>query len=128
MTDQELHAFCQQYGQWCRTRRLLAPPVPSSVLARLQPRRRVGEVPDASMDARMSFFNMAVHALADEDPESGMCFTLYHVYGFRPVKQMAAALGIGTRTFYDRLNRHSRRAHILSKSIERAHHLGIAIN
>ena len=69
----------------------------------------------------MPFVNMAVHALAEEDPEAGICFTLYHIHGFRPVKAMAAALGIGTRTFYDRMNRYARRVTSLAWNIRRAH-------
>lgn len=128
MTDQELNALCLHYGEWCRTRRLLAPPVPSNVLARLQHRRSVGEVPDGPMDANMAYFNMAVHALADEDPESGVCFTLYHVYGFRPVKAIAATLGIGTRTFYDRVGRYARRVARLSVHIRKAHEFHASSN
>jgi hypothetical protein len=73
------------------------------------------------MDADMPFFNMAIHSLADEQPEEAMCFTLYYFHRYRPVKKIAATLGIGTRTFYDRMHRFSRRAHQLSRSIKRVH-------
>lgn len=128
MTDQQLHVLCLQYGDWCRTRRLLAPPLPSNVLARLQPRRSPGREPNAAMDARMPFLNMAVHALADSNSAEGMCFLLYYVHGYRPVKAMAAALGIGRRTFYDRLVRHARRVCTLADSIHRANTAGNAEN
>lgn len=124
MTDQELHLLCVQYGQWGRSRKLLAPPIPQNVLARLQPCRRVGGEPDGPMDPLMPYFNMAVHALAEEDPSTGLCFALYFIHGFRPVKSMAAALGIGTRTVYDRINRHARRVHQLAHTIRRANELG----
>lgn len=120
MTNQELNLLCIQYGDWCRTRRLLAPPIPTNVLARLQPRRSSGCEPDAEMNAHMPFLNMAVHALADINPAEGLCFSLYYVHGFRPVKSMAAALGIGRRTFYDRMVRHARRVYVLADSIRRA--------
>ncbi|VVD74684.1 hypothetical protein PAQ31011_00804 [Pandoraea aquatica] len=121
MTDQDLSSFCLEYGVWCRTRRLLAPPVPVGILARLQPRKFASEIPDAPMSAEMAYFNMAVHALSDELPECGICFTLYHVHGFRPVKVLAAAMGVSTRTFYDRVQRFSRKALRLALVIERAH-------
>ncbi|AVF41566.1 hypothetical protein AL486_19115 [Pandoraea apista] len=121
MTDQELQVLCLQYGQWCRTRRLFAPPVPSNILARFQPRECAAVEPDAQLIADMPFFNMAVHALANDYPQEGICFSLYHVHGFRPVKTLAASLGIGRRTFYERVRKFSERALKLSVSIRKIH-------
>jgi hypothetical protein len=73
------------------------------------------------MDADLAFFNMAVHGLAEEDPEGANCFSLYYFHEFRPVKAMAAALGIGTRTVYDRIHRFAGRAQRVSGSIKRVH-------
>ena len=121
MTDQELTAYCIMWAHWCRTRKYFAPPVPPNILAQLQPRDRAAREPDGPMDADMSYFNMAVHSLAEESPEEALCFTLYHYHGFRPVKAMAAALGIGTRTFYDRMERFARRALKAAATIKRVH-------
>ena len=121
MNDQEISLFCQEYGLWCRTRRLFAPPVPGNILARFQPRKYGGAEPDAQLISDMPFFNMAVHALATDYPQEGVCFTLYHVHGIRPVKAIAASLGIGRRTFYERLRKFSDRACRLSVTIKQTH-------
>lgn len=121
MTNQELDAHCEQWAHWCRTRKYFAPPVPQNILAQMQPRRRATREPDGPMDADLAYFNMAVHGLAEEEPDAAMCFSLYYFHGFRPVKAMAAALGIGTRTFYDRMHRFAGRAQRLSGSIKRVH-------
>lgn len=120
MNEQDLHALCQQYGQWCRTRRYFTPPVPSNLLSRFHPRDRIPIEPDAELLADMPFFNMAVKALSDDYPRDGICFTLYHIHGFRPVKAVAAALGIGRRTFYERMQRFSEKAFRLSVAIKEA--------
>jgi hypothetical protein len=121
VTDQELHNHCLQYGYWCFTRRYFAPPVPQNILAQFQPRTKPPREPDGPMDPDMAFLNMAIHGLAEEEPEEAICFSLFYFHGFRPVKAMAAAMGIGTRTFYDRMHRFARRAHKLSVSIKRVH-------
>lgn len=121
MTNQELHAHCMQWAYWSHTRKYLAPPVPQNILAQMQPRTRAPKEPDGPMDPDMAFFNMAVHGLADEEPAEAMCFALYYFHGIRPVKTIAGAMGIGTRTFYDRLHRFARRAHKLAATIKRVH-------
>lgn len=119
MNDQELSAYCLEWARWCRTRRYFAPPVPPNILAQLQPRRRVTADPDGPLDPMMSYFNMAVHGLAEQEPGEHICFTLYYFHGFRPVKAIAAAMGIGNRTFYDRLHRFARRAYQMAATIKR---------
>lgn len=121
MTDQELHTHCMQWGYWCRTRKYFAPPVPTNILAQMQPRTRAPREPDGPMDPEMAYFNMAIQGLAEDEPAEAICFSLFYFHGFRPVKAMAAALGIGTRTFYDRVNRFGRRAHKLAATIKRVH-------
>ncbi|SOY79944.1 conserved hypothetical protein [Cupriavidus taiwanensis] len=121
MTDQELKAHCNQWGYWCFTKRYFAPPVPQNILAQLQPRARAPKEPDGPLDADMAFFNMAIHGMAEEDMEGAICFSLYYFHGFRPVKAMASALNIGTRTFYDRMDRFARRAHKMAATIKRVH-------
>ncbi len=121
MTNQELDAHCEQWAHWCRTRKYFAPPVPQNILAQMQPRRRATREPDGPMDADLAYFNMAVHGLAEEDKEGAVVFSLYYFHAFRPVKAMAAALGIGRQTFYDRLHRFAGRALRMSSSIKRVH-------
>lgn len=121
MTDQELTAYCIEWAHWCRTRKLFAPPVPPNILAQLQPRKVSLTERDGPMSADMSFFNMAVHGLADVEQDDATAFVLYHYYGIRPVKCLYSALGIGRQTFYDRLNRFARRAHKAAATIKRVH-------
>ncbi|SPA44615.1 conserved hypothetical protein [Cupriavidus taiwanensis] len=121
MDDQQLKAHCLSWAHWCRTRKYFAPPVPQNLLSRMQPRSRPGVEVDHEMSQDLPFFNMAIHALADECPEDAMCFSLYYFHGIRPVKVIASALGIGQRTFYDRLNKFSRRAQQASAAIKRVH-------
>ncbi|VVE90412.1 hypothetical protein PBR20603_04396 [Pandoraea bronchicola] len=116
MNEQDLHALCLQYGQWCRTRRFFAPPLPRSLLAQFQPRTGAGVEPDADLVPEMQFFNMAVHALADDHPEDAACFTLYYFHDVRPVKKIASAMGISRQAVYKRLHAHAAR-------IEKARHL-----
>lgn len=86
MTQQEIHALCLQWAYWSYTRRYFAPPVPQNILAQMQPRTRIPKEPDGPLDADLCFLNMAIHGLADEDPDSAMCFALYYFHGIRPVK------------------------------------------
>lgn len=121
MTDQQLHILCLQYGQWCRTRKFFAPPVPGSLLGQFQKARQwVGEEPDADLIQDMPYFNMAVHGLAEQEPEEAICFTLFYHHGFRPVKQLAACMGISRKTFYNRMNRYAERALKMSLVLKRA--------
>ena len=121
MTNQELDAHCEAWAHWCRTRKYFAPPVPQNILAQMQPRRRATREPDGPMDTDLCFMNMAIHGLAEEDPDGAIIFSLYYFHAFRPVKAMAAALGIGRQTFYDRMHKFSSRAHRMSGSIKRVH-------
>lgn len=116
MTDQELHLLCLQYGQWCRSRRLFAPPVPQNLLSRFQPRQSSGVEPDADLIPDMPFFNMAVHALAETHRDDSICFSLYYFHDIRPVKKIAAAMGVSRQAVYKRLRTHAAR-------IEKARHL-----
>ncbi|MCT9125397.1 hypothetical protein [Cupriavidus gilardii] len=110
-----------QWAYWCHTRKYFAPPVPQNILAQMQPRTRAPKEPDGPLDPDLAFLNMAVHGLADEEPAEAICFSLYYFHGIRPVKTIAGAMGIGTRTFYDRLHRFARRAHKLAATIKRVH-------
>lgn len=121
MTDQEINERCLDWAHWCRTRKYFAPPVPANILAQLQPRRRVSQEPDGPMDPDTAFFNMAISCLSDQRPEEAICFSLYYYHGFRPVKAIAAAMGISRRTFYYRLHGFSLRALKLSGTIKRMH-------
>ncbi|VVE51611.1 hypothetical protein PCO31111_04758 [Pandoraea communis] len=121
MNDQDLHALCLQYGQWCRTRRFFAPPLPRSLLAQFQPPGGLRVEPDAELIPEMSFFNMAVHALADDHPEDAACFTLYYFHDVRPVKKIASAMGISRQAVYKRLRTHAARVEKTRHLLKRVH-------
>ncbi|RSK77867.1 hypothetical protein EJ774_21160 [Pandoraea apista] len=121
MTDQELHLLCLQYGEWCRTRRFFAPPVPGSLLGQFQPPRSwAREAPDATLIQDMPFFNMAVHGLAEQEPDEAICFALFYCHGYRPVKKIAAVMGVSRATVYNQIRRFAARAHRMSSVLKRA--------
>ena len=119
--DQALHAYCLDWVRWCRTRRYLAPPVPATLLARLQPRSGPAREPNGPMDADMSFFNMAVHGLADSFPHEYVCFAIFYLHESANIKVIAADLNIGRQTFYDRVKRFAKRAHVMTPAIRKIH-------
>lgn len=121
MNDQDLHSYCVRWTGWRASRRLYVKPSAGNVLARLQP-SRLGEVPDAALDPRMQFFEMAVATMREmpEHDEVMACFWLFYVERTRCIKQVAARLGIGRRTFYDRVRRAARMVFELAVAIEKA--------
>jgi hypothetical protein len=121
MTDQELGAYCQEWAFWARTRRYLAPPVPPSIMAKLQVTDRGDWEPDGPMSADLSFFNMALHRIADDDPEGGACFALFYFHRAKNIKALAYDLGIGRQTFYDRMHRFARLAMKWTPTIKKVH-------
>ena len=121
MDDQALHAYCLDWVRWCRTRRYLAPPVPATLLARLQPRSGPSREPNGPMDADVSFFNMAIHGLAETFPQEYVCFAVFYLHEGVNIKVVAAELKIGRQTFYDRVKRFAKRAKDLTPAIRKIH-------
>lgn len=120
MNDKELHAHCEAWYKWCMTRRYFIPPGAKNILARMQP-VKVRQPPDAELSADLSYFNMGIHALADMGDIDADCFVQYYFYRVKNIKKVAGEMSIGRRTFYDRINRFARKAHLLSISLKRAH-------
>ena len=120
MTGQELHALCEQWREWCRTRHFFIAPGAKNILARMQP-HKVGQPPDACLSDDISWFNMAIHALADMDGEDPDCFVKYYWFRLKNIKKVAGDMGIGRQTFYDRRNRFAERAYSMGLSLKRAH-------
>jgi hypothetical protein len=121
MNDQDLHGYCLRWVAWRMSRRLYVKPATKNVLARLQP-SKVGEVPDAALDPRMQFVEMAVAAMREmpEHQSDMACFWLFYIERVRCIKQVAARMGIGRRTFYDRVRRAARMVTELAIAIEKA--------
>lgn len=110
--------------EWARTRRLFAPPVRSSVLARLQPpSRSSGVAPDSFCDADLPFYNMAVHALCENGSfnAEAACFLGVYWYPATNIKAMAREQECARGTVYNRARRFSERAKTLSRSIRKVH-------
>ena len=106
---------------WHESRHLYVKPGVGNVLARLQP-SRVGTEPDAALDPQMPCFEMAVAAMREmpEHEAAVVCFWLFYVERVRRIKVVAGRLGIGRRTFYDRVHRAALAAYTLSKAIANA--------
>jgi hypothetical protein len=110
------------WASWCWTRRLFAPPVRSSVLARLQPSRASLGEPDAFLDPDMPFYNMAVHALCENVEFNGEAACFLGVYWYHAnIKAVAREQECARGTVYNRARRFSERAKSLSRSIKKVH-------
>jgi hypothetical protein len=72
----------------------------------------------------MSFFNMAIHALADMGDHDTECFVKFYAEVAQdklPIKTIAARMEISVRTFYYRKERFARKALSMAASMKRAH-------
>lgn len=126
MNDQELHAYCEQWRQWCLTRKYFLEPGAQNLLARMQPSKSAPEI-DNELSASLSFFNMAVHALADMDSDDARCFVIYYCRRAKNIKFEAARMGIHRDTFYDRKKRFARRAYSMAQTFRHMHKTDSAV-
>lgn len=124
MNDMELHAYCEQWRQWCMTRKFFLEPGAQNILARMQPSKNAPEI-DNALSAGMSFFNMALHALADIDRDDAECFNAFYCRRAKNIKVEAARLAISRVTFYERKKRFARRALSMALSFQNMHALGM---
>lgn len=118
LNDQDLHAYCDAWREWCRTRGFYMPPLAKNILARMQP-SKVGQPPNAELMPDMPYFNMAVHALCEMKDNEAECFLLMYYCQVKNIKKVAYEMQIGRQTFYDRVNRFARRAYSMSLSIKK---------
>lgn len=95
--SQEQHIFCLEWAAWHRSRRLFAPPIPLSILARLRPQVS-NEVPDAPLSADLSYFNLAVLGYKECTGKDALYY--YYIHHLRPIKTVAEAMEISTSGFY----------------------------
>jgi len=121
VNGRDLHEYCLRWIAWRESRRLYVKPMSGNVLARLQPSRASVER-DAPLDAELQFFDTAVTALRSmpEHEAEMVCFWKFYVDRVRRIKVVASRLGIGRRTFYDRVNRGASLAYALSRGIAQA--------
>lgn len=125
MTGHELHLHCERWREWCITRQYFIAPGGKNVLARMQP-HKIGNPPDAILSDDMSFFNMAVHALADMGDPGAECFVKFYWFRLNNIKSVAAKMGISRDTFYERKKRFAERAFSMANSLKRAHLQAVA--
>jgi len=114
---------CWDWVRWCETRHLYLTSRTQGTLATLIPSTSRGREPNARLDPDMPYFNMAVHMLAEmrEHADDWLAFKHYYLLPDRLVKQTVAELGIGTRTYYDRVKRFGKRAMALAPVIKGVH-------
>jgi hypothetical protein len=114
----ELHAVCESWSSWCRTRRFFGrPAMPASLLVKLTSRTRPLSPggPDAACSAQLSAFHLAVLG----QPATALdrqVFELHYLWRVRNVKAAAAAVGI-SRTHWYRLVREFR-ARVYAAALE----------
>lgn len=126
MNDQELHAYCEQWRQWCLTRKYFLEPGAQNLLARMQPSKSSPEI-DNAISASLSFFNMAVHALAEMNYADAECFIVFYCRRAKNIKVEAARLGIHRDTFYVRKKRFARKAYGMSLNFSYIHNKDLAL-
>jgi hypothetical protein len=99
----DLHALCEDWAYWCRTRRFyVKPSLPVSLLGKLTSKgtgRSSSGGPDAATSAELSAFHIAFTA-QPEDALDRRVFELHYYYRVRNVKSAAAALGVSRQHWY----------------------------
>jgi DNA-binding NtrC family response regulator len=117
----ELDEYCRAWVIWSSTRKFYAQPPAKSVLARMEPAKG-GKEPNARNYPDMTYFNMAIHTLADMKKHQAdyAAFMACYTSEDEVVKRVIDKLGIGRQTYYDRVKRFAKDAHNLSLSLKRA--------
>ena len=120
MDNKELHQYCLDWVEWCRTRKYYTTPTPKNILARLQPSPSKAE-PNGRNDPDMQFFNMAIHTLVDigGNEEKYACFYFCYVLNARNIKTLTNELKISRQTYYNRVNDFARRAQSMARTLKR---------
>lgn len=98
----DLHALCERWAIWVRTRKLfVAPSLPPSLLGRLASKGtgRGGEGPDAMLSAELSAFHMAYLSQPSESLDR-KAFELHYYWRVRHIRVAALELGISRQHWY----------------------------
>lgn len=99
--DERLHALCEQWAYWSRTRRLYGSPrLSASVLGRLS--GATSHRPLVATDAPCSPLMACLHIAIDAQPKSidRIVFELHYVHRVRNIKTHAAQLDISRAHWY----------------------------
>jgi hypothetical protein len=99
----DLHALCEDWAYWCRTRRFyVKPSLPVSLLGKLTSKgtgRSSSGGPDAPTSAELAAFHIAFTA-QPEDALDRRVFELHYYHRVRNVKMAAAELGVSRQHWY----------------------------
>ena len=115
--------YCHDWVNWCRTRGMyLKHQGAGSLLGRLQPSRS-GREPNARNQQDMTYFNMAVHMLADMPKwrRRAEAFLAYYVGDGEVAKRTADKLGVSRSTYYEHVDAFAKQAYSLMPGIKRSH-------
>lgn len=107
--DDRINELVAKWSSWHRSRRLFAPALPKSILARMQP-SPMGEVPDADLSACASYFNLALLAMPEGKPKQA--FYLMYLHRVRPAKLIMEALDMEKSQFYDMVKKFRRETYL----------------
>ncbi|WP_412479899.1 hypothetical protein [Azonexus sp. IMCC34839] len=100
--NEQAKELADQWLDWLRTRRFMAPPVPPSLLSLMMKGSISEGEPDGPMSPEMPAFNAAVMALFNQKPELAYPFIrVYCGFPITPVKSIASEIGVSTKTYYD---------------------------
>lgn len=95
-------------------------PGAQNILARMQPSKNGPEV-NGDLSAGLSYFNMAVHALAEMNYDEALPFIIYYCRRAKNIKVESARLSVSRVTFYERKKRFARRALSMAQSFRHMH-------
>jgi len=109
--NEVVYTLAQEWLIWLNSRRFLGQPMPKNILVMLAEKNLGGNPPpDGPMSAQMSAFNLAVNSIT-EDYRMVPFLTVYADYRPKPIKTLAADLGIARDTFYEKA--HEAAAYVL---------------
>lgn len=117
----ELHALCEAWSSWCRTRRFFGrPSMPASLLGKLTARTRpfTSGGPNAKCSAQLSAFHLAVLG-QPADALDRQVFELHYLWRVRNVKAAAAAVGISRQHWYRLVREFRARVYAAALEIQR---------
>lgn len=112
--DRFAHALCESWGEWARTRRFYGPSASlPSVIGNLQQRTarstdRVATGRDAIASAQLAALHQAI--LRQPEDKARIAFEAYYLLHVKPIKALAARLGIGRQHVYTLIRSFRRRA------------------
>jgi hypothetical protein len=97
--NEAAYQMAQEWVKWLDSRRFLGPPLQRNILAQFMP-SKTGREPNGPMSAELNAFNLAVSSL--DVGEFVPFVVIYCEIKIKPIKAIAADMGICRDTFYER--------------------------